>query len=151
MSEDDLAEWTGNRNRDIWKSTCARAALSVRFLPFLSLIIFMPQYILKSSLPTYERVLYAALAPSPKTSVILKSACRTWEDHLWAQISIVCEEKQTMELARLGGSFWVGGPTDVEKGVRIVSEETLDLEEDEWQQEVLGALEGVGTVKVDEG
>ncbi|KAG1772493.1 hypothetical protein EV702DRAFT_1134151, partial [Suillus placidus] len=33
----------------------------------------------------------------------------TWEDHLWAQISILCEEKQTAEMIKLGGGFWDEG------------------------------------------
>jgi len=50
-----------------------------------------------------ERALYAALAPSVKTSAVLKSACCTWEDALWATISVLCEERQGEALARLGG------------------------------------------------
>ncbi|KAG1773373.1 hypothetical protein EV702DRAFT_1181131 [Suillus placidus] len=61
------------------------------------------------NLPDPERILYVALAPCPQTFSVLKSACRTWEDHLWAQISIVCEEKQTAEMMKLGGGFWDGG------------------------------------------
>ncbi|KAH9075675.1 107-domain-containing protein [Lactarius deliciosus] len=50
--------------------------------------------------------LYAALAPSVQTSGVLKSACRTWEDALWATISVLCEERLSEALARLGGGFW---------------------------------------------
>ncbi|KIK67022.1 hypothetical protein GYMLUDRAFT_69211 [Collybiopsis luxurians FD-317 M1] len=130
--EEDVDAWTGNTHRKLWKSTCTRAALNV-------------------SLADYERVLYAALAPSPQTSLILKSACRTWEDHLWAQISIMCEEKQTMEMSRLSGSFWEGGMPAVEKGVRAVSRETMENEEEEWEEEVRNTLEGLKSVHVDEG
>ncbi|KAJ7582625.1 nuclear pore protein 84/107 [Mycena floridula] len=132
MDDEDPELWKGNRNRKLWKSTCIRAALN-------------------SSLPNHERVLYAALAPSPQTSLILKAACRTWEDHLWAQISIMCEEKQTMELSRLGGSYWEGGQDAVEKGVRSVTDETREVEEDEWEKEVYMTLEGLQSVPVDEG
>ncbi|KAG1769092.1 hypothetical protein EV702DRAFT_710396 [Suillus placidus] len=58
----------------------------------------------KPNLPDPEHILYAALAPCPQTFSVLKSACRTWEDHLWAQISILCEEKQTAEMIKLGGN-----------------------------------------------
>ncbi|KAE9401605.1 hypothetical protein BT96DRAFT_1018085 [Gymnopus androsaceus JB14] len=132
MDEDDIDAWTGNPNRRLWKSTCTRAALN-------------------TALADYERVLYAALAPSPQTSLILKSACRTWEDHLWAQISVMCEEKQTMEMLRLGGSFWEGGMSAVEKGARSVSRETMENEEEEWEEEVRGTLDGLKDVHVEEG
>jgi nuclear pore complex protein Nup107 len=102
-------------------------------------------------MPDYERVLYAALAPSPQTSVILKSACRTWEDHLWAQISIMCEEKETMETMRLGGSFWEGGLAAVEKGVTAASREEEEKEEEEWEKEVAGTLEGLKNIAVADG
>jgi hypothetical protein len=36
----------------------------------------------KLNLPDLERILYAALMPCPQTSNVLKSACRTWEDHM---------------------------------------------------------------------
>jgi hypothetical protein len=39
-----------------------------------------------SRLSSAERVLYAALAPSIQPSGVLKSACCTWEDALWAAI-----------------------------------------------------------------
>ncbi|KAF9071055.1 nuclear pore protein 84/107 [Rhodocollybia butyracea] len=130
--QEDIEAWTGNPNRKLWKSTCIRAALN-------------------TNLADYERVLYAALAPSPQTSLILKSACRTWEDHLWAQISIMCEEKQAMEMSRLGGCFWDGGMSAVEKGVRSVSQETMENEEEEWEEEVRGTLDGLKSVHVEEG
>ncbi|KAJ3753605.1 nuclear pore protein 84/107 [Lentinula raphanica] len=130
--EDDGDAWSGNPNRRLWKSTCTRAALN-------------------TALSDYERVLYAALAPSPQTSLILKSACRTWEDHLWAQISIMCEEKQTMEMSRLGGSFWEGGMYAVEKGARFVSRATMEEEEEQWEEEVRTTLDSLKSVHVEEG
>ncbi|RDB21680.1 hypothetical protein Hypma_011219 [Hypsizygus marmoreus] len=132
MDADDAETWSGNRNRKLWKSACVRTALN-------------------TSLPNYERVLHAALAPSPQTSAILKSSCRTWEDHLWAQISIMCEEKESMEMSRLGGCFWEGGLSAVEKGVREVSQEETEAEEEQWSKEVVGTLETLKTVAVAEG
>ncbi|KII84942.1 hypothetical protein PLICRDRAFT_146529 [Plicaturopsis crispa FD-325 SS-3] len=129
--EDDEG-WRGNRRRKLWKSMCTRAALN-------------------TNLSDPERVLYAALAPTPQTSVILKSACRTWEDHLWAQISVMCEEKQTAEMLRLGGSFWEGGLAAVEKGVHEISAQDIEEEEDEWEKEVVGTLESLESVQVDDG
>ena len=106
---------------------------------------------IQPSLPEYERVLYAALAPSPQTRAILLSACRTWEDHLWAQISIACEEKESSEMLKLGGSFWEGGLVAIEKGVRALSEEEMEAEEDEWTKEVTSALDTLKTIDVAEG
>jgi nuclear pore complex protein Nup107 len=105
--EDDDASWQGNRRRKLWKSTCTRAALNVSTISF-TLPMLVSHFTSQASLSDPERVLYASLAPSPQTSAILKSACRTWEDHLWAQISVMCEEKQSAEMIKLGG-FGGGG------------------------------------------
>jgi nuclear pore complex protein Nup107 len=109
------------------------------------------------SLSDPERVLYASLAPSPQTSAVLKSACRTWEDQLWAQISVMCEEKQSAEMLRLGGGFWDGGLEVVEKGVSRVDggddagDYDEEAEEQEWEREAMGALESLGSVSVLDG
>ncbi|KAF9448694.1 hypothetical protein P691DRAFT_800405 [Macrolepiota fuliginosa MF-IS2] len=136
LEEDEEVEepsfWQGNCSRKLWKTSCIRAALN-------------------PSLPENERVLYAALAPSPQTSTVLKSACRTWEDHLWAQISIMCEEKENMELTKLGGSFWEGGVEAVEKGVKEMSVADEEREEKEWVKEVTETLESLKGVVVSEG
>lgn len=111
-----------------------------------------------------DRALHAALAPSPATSIVLKSACRTWHDHLWAQISVVCEGKQVDALAQVigGGGYWEGGLESVE---RIAAETTLQssreteekrrkeeaAEEREWELEVVDALESLKHVGVSEG
>ncbi|KAG7092946.1 hypothetical protein E1B28_009248 [Marasmius oreades] len=133
----DSEIWSGNKRRKLWKSTCTKAALN-------------------SALPEHERVLYAALAPSPQTTLVLKSGCRTWEDHLWATISVLCDEKETMEMSRLGGSFWEGaggaeGLRNVDKGVRIVGSNVIEIEEEEWEKEVVGTLEGLKDVNVEDG
>ncbi|KAJ7118836.1 nuclear pore protein 84/107 [Mycena epipterygia] len=131
--EEDLADaWEGNRRRQLWKSTCTRSAIN-------------------PNVSDHDRILYAALAPSPQTSIILKTACRTWEDHLWAQISVVCEEKQSMEMLRVGGSFWEGGLPAVETGVRVLSAEAEELEAEEWEKEVVGSLEMLKSVAIKEG
>ncbi|KAF9488030.1 nuclear pore protein 84/107 [Pleurotus eryngii] len=128
---DETDAWQGNRRRRLWKSTCVRAALN-------------------PALPQSERVLFSALAPSPQTSTILKSACRTWEDHLWAQLSIVCEEKESMEMALLANkSFWEGGEVTDDSGGTIDIDR--EQEEEEWEKEVVGTLEGLKSVAVFEG
>ncbi|EGO23158.1 hypothetical protein SERLADRAFT_450816 [Serpula lacrymans var. lacrymans S7.9] len=130
--EDDAEGWQGNPRRTLWKSTCTRAALN-------------------PSLPDPERTLYAALAPCPQTSVILKSACRTWEDHLWAQISILCEEKQSSEVFRLGGGFWERGLSMVYEGVPEILPAAEDAEEEEWEKEATGTLETLSSAQVEDG
>ncbi|KIL59037.1 hypothetical protein M378DRAFT_169919 [Amanita muscaria Koide BX008] len=82
--------WSGNRHRRLWKATCTRAALN-------------------TNLSTPERTLYAALSPSPQTFPTLRAACKTWEDHLWATLSVICEQRESAELDRLAvyfSSFW---------------------------------------------
>ena len=98
-----------------------------------------------------ERALFASLAPSSQTSAILKSACRTWEDYLWAQVSIMCEEKQSAEMLRLDGWFWEGGMAAVERGVAILSREEAEQEELEWEKEVESTLKSLSTVQAPEG
>lgn len=102
----------------------------------------------KPNLTDAERALYAALAPCPQTSTTLKAACRTWEDHLWAQVCIICEEKESEELARLRNSFWEGT-----LGLSV-PEENMDVErgeEEEWENDVVKILEGLSNASVEEG
>lgn len=119
----------------------------------VSLLSFISQPTIDSKQPTLadpERVLYAALAPSPATSAVLKSACRTWEDHLWAQISIMCEEKLSSEIGRLGG-FWEGGIGAIEKGLVPITKEEEQAEEEDWENEATNALDTLGGIGVIEG
>ncbi|KAF7294646.1 Nuclear pore complex protein [Mycena indigotica] len=132
MEEDFPDVWQGNQRRQLWKSTCTKAATNPH-------------------VPEHDRILYAALVPTPQTSNVLKAACRTWEDHLWAQVSVVCEEKQSMEMNRVGGSFWEGGLAAVESGVRVISAETEEIETEEWEREVRGSLEALKSVGVMDG
>ncbi|CAK5283093.1 unnamed protein product [Mycena citricolor] len=132
MEEDLVDPWEGNRRRRLWKTTCTQAAMN-------------------PNISEHERVVYAALVPTPQTSVVLKTACRTWEDHLWAQISVVCEEKQSTDILRAGGSFWEGGLEAVNQGVRVLTPEAEELEAEEWEKEVLGSLVALKSVAVEEG
>lgn len=63
----------------------------------------------------------------------------------------MCEEKQTTELTRIGGGFWAGGVETVEKGVRKVSVEEAEAEDDEWEKEVAESLDSLKSVAVLEG
>lgn len=147
--EDDLTDaWEGNRRRQLWKSACTRSAINVN-----SVTTLLPptNHALQPNISENDRILYAALVPTPQTSSVLKTACRTWEDHLWAQISVVCEEKQSTEMLRVGGSFWEGGLPAVESGVRVLSPDAEEAESEEWEEEVRGSLEILKTVAVQEG
>ena len=88
-----------------------------------------------------EQALYAALAPSPQTLAPLKAACHTWADHLWAQVSVICEEKESVELERLKGSFWEGASPNVIGGAGS----------EEWEESVVKSLEVLGSIGVEEG
>jgi nuclear pore complex protein Nup107 len=109
----------------LWKATCTRAALDAR-------------------LSSAERALYAALAPSVQTSGVLKSACRTWEDALWATMSVLCEERLSEALARLGGGFW-------EPSGRGEEGEAGEEEEDTWRADVEQELQALSVVQAQEG
>jgi len=99
---------------------------------------------LDARLSSAERALYAALAPSVETSGVLKSACRTWEDALWATISVTCEERLSEALARLGGGFW-------EPSGRGEEQEAGEEEEDTWRADVEQELQALSTVQPQEG
>ncbi|TFK45781.1 hypothetical protein OE88DRAFT_1639447 [Heliocybe sulcata] len=126
--EPEFDGWRGNRRRKLWKTTCTKAALN-------------------PNVPAPDRLLSASLAPSPQTSALLKSACRTWSDHLWAQISVLVEEKQAAELRKLGGGFWEEENEDVEFLPPGAGEEG----DEGWEEEVVGALTGLAGVGVEEG
>ena len=130
--EGDPDLWYGNKRRALWKTACTRAALDSR-------------------MSSAERALYAALAPSVQTSTVLKSSCRTWEDALWATISVLCEERQSEALARLGGGFW--GPYGREWGGGDAGEREGDGEEEEdaWRADVEQELQTLAAVQVQEG
>lgn len=106
---------------------------------------------LEAHLSTAERALYAALAPSPQTSAYLKAACHTWEDHLWAQISVVCEEKESAEMSKLSESFWEGSSASAAVDENVLEEADEEAEEEEWEKEVIGSLESLAQIAVEEG
>ena len=130
--EGDPDLWYGNKRRALWKTACTRAALDSR-------------------LSSAERALYAALTPSVQTSAVLKSACRTWEDALWATISVLCEERQSEALARLSGGFWEPSRRELDGGDVGEGAGEDDEEEDAWRADVQQELQTLATVEVQEG
>ncbi|KAG2341834.1 hypothetical protein BDR05DRAFT_976754 [Suillus weaverae] len=127
--------------------SCRKAHQPWRAASIRGSLLFQWQAIaLNPNLPDPERILYAALTPCPQTFSVFKSACRTWEDHLWAQISILCEEKQTAEMMKLGGGFWDGGLAVLENMPSPPSQEEDAAEEEEWEREATSTLETLGSV-----
>lgn len=115
-------------------------------------------HVLQQNLSPTERALYAALAPSQQTAPQLKAASRTWADQLWAIVSIACEERLTVGLATLAReSFWEGGlaaveaPSPEQAVDADVNENQMETEEEDWEKEVLGELESLNSVVVEEG
>ncbi|KAF8631636.1 hypothetical protein AX15_002275 [Amanita polypyramis BW_CC] len=144
--------WSGNRHRKLWKETCTRAALN-------------------PDLPSSERALYSALCPSPQTFPILRSVCKTWEDHLWATLSVVCEQRESSELDRLSvyfSSFWEDQNQDQDSDSDLPaapppppppamsnsaysSNALAPIDEEDWEKEVTTTLESLRTIAVAEG
>ena len=108
---------------------------------------------LQTTLSPTERALYAALAPTPSTSAVLKAVCRTWEDHLWALVSIACEERLSLGLARIAREcFWESGLGALESSAAGEANGVPDEEEEEeWEADVKQMLEALGGVQVAEG
>ncbi|KAF8639343.1 hypothetical protein AX17_001562 [Amanita inopinata Kibby_2008] len=140
--------WSGNRHRRLWKATCTRVALN-------------------PNISTAERTLHAALSPSPQTFPILRAACKTWEDHLWATLSVICEQRESAELSRLAAhfsSFWeeqddeesdqdpsVPPPPPPANTAPYSSAVLSAVDEEDWEKEATSTLESLRNVAVAEG
>ncbi|KAI1789328.1 nuclear pore protein 84/107 [Ganoderma leucocontextum] len=133
---EDSQQWHGNVRRQMWKTVCHRTALNTTLSPT-------------------ERALYAALAPTPSTSAVLKAVCRTWEDHLWALVGIACEERLSLGLASIAREcFWESGLGALEGGASGAADGVVPLnsdEDEEWEDDVMKMLEGLSGVQVAEG
>ncbi|GJJ14822.1 hypothetical protein Clacol_009090 [Clathrus columnatus] len=129
MDQDAKKEITGNKRRRLWKKTCTTAALD----PNLA----MP-----------ERVLSAALAPSRKTlAILVKEACKTWEDHLWARVATLLEEKVSEGLTALGPNFWDKGNKEPDEGAPSIGTDFEALAVEEMRD----VLSKMADINVDEG
>ncbi|EMD36111.1 hypothetical protein CERSUDRAFT_116015 [Gelatoporia subvermispora B] len=135
-SDDDDDSWRGNVRRRLWKSVCTKAALD-------------------TTLPPLERALNAVLAPSPQTASALRLACRTWADELWARVCVACEERLERGAREAGahGWYWADdweGTEDIGPDPEDAQMDTEEGEE-EWEREVISALESLAGVSVAEG
>ena len=63
---------------------------------------------------------------------------------MWATISVLCEERQSEALARLGGGFW-------EPSGREEEGEPSEEEEEAWRADVEQELQALATVQIQEG
>lgn len=96
-----------------------------------------------------ERVLLAALAPSRQTLVVLvKEACKTWEDHLWARVSTLLEEKSIEAMTMLGPNFWESGFKEVDGTQSTMDEAEFEKSALEETREVLMKMVDI---HIDEG
>lgn len=165
---------------DVYPRSVERKLRFLIFRPLSSILTCVPSrpnphLSSQPALSPTERALYAALAPSPQTAAPLHAACRTWADRLWALVCVTCEERVSSGLARLEDvSFWEGGVAAVEgkqsqrvevgdvememetdtmqqAGKARQVEDDEEGEEEEWEKEVLGALEGLSHIAVEDG
>ncbi len=142
----------GNRHRRLWESTCMHAALSASHT--LPRTTYMHSNIIStSSNPPYltKNVYSTRLWYPHRKQTAFSDPPATWENHLWADTSVIAEEKSSNELAKLAaGSFWEGGVEAVEKGPDELRNLQAD-DDEEWEEGVLKALESLSSVVVAEG
>lgn len=95
-------------------------------------------------------MLHAALAPSAQTlGVLTQEACKTWEDHLWARVSALCEQTLSEAMRRLGPNFWESGTKAL--GAPPVNEEEEVVPDDAALKEVRRVLGKMSELNVEEG
>lgn len=151
---DDSQQWRGNVRRRMWKRTCECVALNVCNANFLICLLGTDHFASQQNLPLPERALYAALAPSSATALVLKGHSRTWEDHLWALVSVACEERLSAGLTKIEREcFWEGGLGALEHGATTLSDgQAPDAgDEESWEEDVLETLSALSSVQVSEG
>lgn len=84
--------------------------------------------------------------------------CHSWTDHLWALVCVHCEDRLSSGLASLTGqSFWEGGVAAIDgkegagRGGPAEGSDDMDMDDDEWEGEVVDALESLASIEVEEG
>lgn len=85
---------------------------------------------------------------------MLKAHCRTWEDHLWALVSVACEERLSAGLAKIEREcFWEGGLGALEHGAITTSDGQIPDpgDEESWEEDVLQTLGALSNVQVSDG
>ncbi len=110
-TEDDfVGGWSGNKRRNLWKTTCSACSAECTYTSqwryFISQLMSIH---VNSAIPLRARpsplcISWPRLRQPPSSS---NPHVETWEDHLWAQISIICEGKQVNELTRACGGRWL--------------------------------------------
>ena len=108
----------------MWKKSCRAIANNVSWIGG-GLEALEADLMHQPTLSPAERHLYAALVSDLST---LLPACKTWEDHLWAQVQARIESRIDRK-ARETGGFW--------------SEEDQLLGRDEGAPDVQGGIDDV--------
>jgi nuclear pore complex protein Nup107 len=109
-----------------------------------------PTYNHQTALASSARLLFASLAPSSTTLPTLALALRTWEDHLWARVCALFEDRIDVLLDRFGG-FW--NSTGI-RSVGLGESKDVDIEtneeddEDAFEEQIESVLKEVETVKL---
>ncbi|KAF8321303.1 hypothetical protein DL93DRAFT_2130809 [Clavulina sp. PMI_390] len=122
--------WSGNPRRALWRKTCKAGASSTVLSPA-------------------SRLVLASLAPSATTLPALSMGLQTWEDHLWARVSALLEDRVDTLLSRYGG-FWSTGDTQAIQDELSALAEDNDDDDDEaaFEEHIEAALKELEGVKV---
>jgi nuclear pore complex protein Nup107 len=95
-------------------------------------------------------LLFASLAPSSATLPTLALGLRTWEDHLWARVCALFEDRIDLLLDRLGGFWNATGARSVVLGDSVDADVETNEEHDEdvFEEQIENVLKEMETVKV---
>ncbi|KAG8935349.1 Nucleoporin nup84 [Tulasnella sp. 418] len=132
MQEEISEAIQGNKRQKLWRETCQRSSSNPLFSPAM-------------------RALLASLCPTPRTFPALLPLMRTWEDHLWARVNMLQQERIWACLESLGG-FWMNGMSLKQRVTAGDEAESPAVSgEAEWSHEVRKTLAELEQVKVDQG
>jgi hypothetical protein len=115
---------TGNPSRSTWKSTVRALTLS-------------------PTVPAHLRSLYSALSPSSSTLHVLLSSenIRTFEDHLWARVTVLIDERWESVVGSLENRSWKGADRNA----------LPEFSEEDFEMDVRNVLEGMENIELLEG
>lgn len=102
---EDLTPTQGNLNRSLWRKMCRAIAGNNKLHP-------------------HERALYGSLA-GDLASVL--PVCKSWDDHLWAHLNAMIENRMNLRLKQVGG-YWQSNQatTDDAEGIEETLEDVFD-------------------------
>ena len=79
----------------------------------------------------------------------LHPVLRTWEDHLWARISVAFEERLQKVLNTLPG-FWQGKTSSKKTRNDMEGVQAEIQDEEEWADQIIRLFKELENIKVDE-